>query len=40
VPVSHKPRRFMVFVSSEMSRGVISWFCLAPCLFGVSFALN
>jgi hypothetical protein len=40
VPVLHNPQCFMVFVFSEMSHGVISWFCLAPCLFGASFALN
>jgi hypothetical protein len=40
VPVLHSPLRFMVFVSSEMSCGVILWFCLSPCLSGSSFALH
>jgi hypothetical protein len=39
VPVLRSLRGFMVFVSSEMSCGAISWFCLAPCLSGASFAL-
>jgi hypothetical protein len=40
VPVLHSPWRFVVLVSSEMFCGVISWFCLTPCLSGTSFAFS
>jgi hypothetical protein len=40
VPILRSPWHFVVFVSFEMSCDTISWFCLALCLFGASFALN
>jgi hypothetical protein len=40
MPILRSPRRFVVFVSSEISCGVILLFCLATCLSGALFALH
>jgi hypothetical protein len=40
VLVLRSPRRFVVFVSSEMSCITILWFCIVPCLSGASFPLH
>jgi hypothetical protein len=39
-PILRSPWRFVGFVPSKMTYGVISQFCLAPYLSGASFALN